>query len=191
MSIETRLHAVEEYLKILQTKSQLDYYYPVGSYYETSDASFIPNTAWGGTWASEQIMDDEIIATTKYSGTNGIIWGEKWSDGRMLINVYIHTLTKTHYTTYNNMYGYFQAVDWATDTGWYFKDTNYAVSYDWRVGSGFAICAGEMQRTTGKCSVYALSSASNSQPVNISLQVQGFWKDYTQPTTKYRWHRTA
>lgn len=50
MSIETRLHAVEEYLKILQTKSQLDYYYPVGSYYETSDANFDPNTAWGGTW---------------------------------------------------------------------------------------------------------------------------------------------
>ena len=53
MSIETRLHAVEEYLKILQTKSQLDYYYPVGSYYETSDASFNPNTAWGGTWVQE------------------------------------------------------------------------------------------------------------------------------------------
>ena len=53
MSIETRLHAVEEYLKILQTKSQLDYYYPVGSYYETSDADFDPNTAWGGTWSKE------------------------------------------------------------------------------------------------------------------------------------------
>lgn len=53
MSIETRLHAVEEYLKILQTKSQLDYYYPVGSYYETSDANFNPNTAWGGTWVLE------------------------------------------------------------------------------------------------------------------------------------------
>ena len=26
--------------------------YPVGSYYETSDASFNPNTTWGGTWQS-------------------------------------------------------------------------------------------------------------------------------------------
>lgn len=24
--------------------------YPVGSYYETSDTSFNPNTAWVGTW---------------------------------------------------------------------------------------------------------------------------------------------
>lgn len=29
----------------------LDLFYPVGSYYETSDTSFNPNTAWGGTWS--------------------------------------------------------------------------------------------------------------------------------------------
>ena len=27
--------------------------YPVGSYYETSDANFNPNTAWGGTWVED------------------------------------------------------------------------------------------------------------------------------------------
>ena len=27
--------------------------YPVGSYYETSDANFNPNAAWGGTWVLE------------------------------------------------------------------------------------------------------------------------------------------
>jgi len=32
--------------------SALDFY-PVGSYYETSDTSFDPNTAWGGTWSLE------------------------------------------------------------------------------------------------------------------------------------------
>lgn len=28
----------------------LNYIYPVGTVYETADASFDPNTAWGGTW---------------------------------------------------------------------------------------------------------------------------------------------
>ena len=28
----------------------VDIFYPVGSYYETSDTTFNPNTAWGGTW---------------------------------------------------------------------------------------------------------------------------------------------
>ena len=31
----------------------LDLFYPVGSYYETSDTSFDPNVAWGGTWIPE------------------------------------------------------------------------------------------------------------------------------------------
>ena len=28
----------------------LDLFYPVGSYYETSDSTFDPNVTWGGTW---------------------------------------------------------------------------------------------------------------------------------------------
>ena len=31
----------------------LDVFYPVGSYYETSDTSFDPNVAWGGTWTED------------------------------------------------------------------------------------------------------------------------------------------
>lgn len=31
----------------------LDFFYPVGSYYETSDTTFNPNTAWGGTWVED------------------------------------------------------------------------------------------------------------------------------------------
>ena len=31
----------------------IDIFYPVGSYYETSDTTFNPNTAWGGTWVED------------------------------------------------------------------------------------------------------------------------------------------
>ena len=31
----------------------VDFRYPVGSYYETSNANFDPNTAWGGTWVQD------------------------------------------------------------------------------------------------------------------------------------------
>ena len=37
----------------LNPKLLLDVMYPVGSYYETSNASFNPNTAWGGTWVED------------------------------------------------------------------------------------------------------------------------------------------
>lgn len=33
--------------------SLIDIFYPVGSYYETSDTSFDPNVSWGGTWSLE------------------------------------------------------------------------------------------------------------------------------------------
>lgn len=33
--------------------SLLDIFYPVGSYYETSDDNFDPNKSWGGTWTRD------------------------------------------------------------------------------------------------------------------------------------------
>ena len=33
--------------------SLLNVFYPVGSYYETSDTTFDPNVAWGGTWVED------------------------------------------------------------------------------------------------------------------------------------------
>lgn len=47
----------------------LDVYYPVGSYYETSDVNFNPNNQWGGTWVLEAEGQFHISAgaTTKYN----------------------------------------------------------------------------------------------------------------------------
>lgn len=57
----------------------VDLVHPVGSYYETSDASFDPNTYWGGTW----VEDTEGLGTIAYKqddsdfGTLGATVGEK------------------------------------------------------------------------------------------------------------------
>lgn len=37
----------------LDKTTVLDLFYPVGTYYETSDTNFNPNTAWGGTWVED------------------------------------------------------------------------------------------------------------------------------------------
>ena len=59
----------------------LDIVYPVGSYYETSDTSFNPNTAWGGTWTLETEGQVHISAGTNYEVegalTNTTDGGEK------------------------------------------------------------------------------------------------------------------
>ena len=41
-------------------------YYPVGSYYETSDTTFDPNTEWGGTWVLEAEGLVHISSGTNY-----------------------------------------------------------------------------------------------------------------------------
>lgn len=52
MSTETRLHAIEEYLKILESaeENSLDKYYPVGSVYITK-TNVNPSTFLGGEWS--------------------------------------------------------------------------------------------------------------------------------------------
>lgn len=42
-----------EELQGLGNKANIDFFYPVGSYYETSDPNFDPNVSWGGTWELE------------------------------------------------------------------------------------------------------------------------------------------
>jgi len=45
--------------------------YPVGSYYETSDPDFNPNTAWGGTWNKVDSAGRVLVATgTRTNGTH-------------------------------------------------------------------------------------------------------------------------
>ena len=46
--------------------SVLDFY-PVGSYYETSDTSFNPNTSWGGTWILETEGQVHVSAGSNYT----------------------------------------------------------------------------------------------------------------------------
>lgn len=53
----------------------LNLFYPVGSFYETSDASFNPNAAWGGTWVRETEGLVHIGSGRNY--TAGSTGGEK------------------------------------------------------------------------------------------------------------------
>lgn len=60
----------------------LPIFYPVGSYYETSDTTFNPNTEWGGTWELELEGQVHVSAGSNYSIagalTNGTDGGSKY-----------------------------------------------------------------------------------------------------------------
>ena len=52
-------------------RSLLNYFYPVGSYYETSDANFNPNNVWGGNWSMDSVGKVTVGYGTGYTQGGG------------------------------------------------------------------------------------------------------------------------
>lgn len=75
----------------IDTPSLVDFFYPVGTYYETSDTSFNPNTAWGGTWVEDTAGRVLVAMDTGTFTTVGATGGEE-----------THTLTKTEMPSHNH-----------------------------------------------------------------------------------------
>ena len=65
-----------------ENQSQLDFFYPVGSCYETSNLTFNPNIRWGGTW--ELLSDSyKVIGGMErfdVSGSGGLTVKGQWGD---------------------------------------------------------------------------------------------------------------
>ena len=62
-------------------KLLVDLIYPVGTYYETSDSNFDPNTAWGGTWELDQsgtvLVSKSNASGSKFNASIGTTVGEE------------------------------------------------------------------------------------------------------------------
>ena len=73
------LNKIENQLETLTNLQDqlLDIFYPIGSYYETSDTSFDPNVTWGGTWVEDSkgrvtvALDDSDADFNTISKTGG------------------------------------------------------------------------------------------------------------------------
>lgn len=77
----------------------LDLFYPVGTYYETSNGNFNPNESWGGTWVEDTKGYVTIGATTSY----GVVDGNYQDIGPgTKIGEYQHTLTTDEMPTHTH-----------------------------------------------------------------------------------------
>lgn len=89
------MNTLSSLLMFIGTKigNMTDNFYPVGSYYETSDTNFNPNESWGGTWVLEAEGLVHISAGSTY--TIGSTGGEA-----------THKLTTTEMPSHNHTYTY-------------------------------------------------------------------------------------
>lgn len=53
-----------------KVKALTDVFYPIGSYYETTDTTFDPNVSWSGTWVLEDEGLVHISSGTNYAVSN-------------------------------------------------------------------------------------------------------------------------
>lgn len=94
----------------------LDKFYPVGSYYETSDSSFNPNTAWGGTWVEDTAGRVLVAMDTGTFTTVGATGGEE-----------THTLTVSEMPSH--VHKLRKYIENGSSSGWVLENVNRTYNY--------------------------------------------------------------
>lgn len=107
----------DNFIAVYGQNSLLDIFYPVGSYYETSNTSFDPNTAWGGVWLEdtsgrmtvaleENSTDFNTVGNTGGNTTNTHQhWGTSSFDGSSFYATSTTTRSRTKVTRRINITG--------------------------------------------------------------------------------------
>ena len=148
----------------------LDTFYPVGSYYETSDTNFNPNTAWGGIWILETAGMVHVSSGTGYtvSGANSADGaGAKDGGAATVALTAAQTGIRNHthtYSDYNTTY--------TLGTTKRKPGTSTAVAY----GTSLTAGGGATTRTSKNPASEQSGAAHENMPPYIVVN---------------RWHRTA
>ena len=171
---------------VSEHQANIDFYYPVGSYYKTSNANFNPNTIWGGTWVSENIIDNYIVE----EGTSGIWTYRKWSSG--VSECWgIKTGSATVNTTWGSVYEGSLGSETYPENLFISQPTVTTSSVHKGLASWVEMGSGSSATSTGALYMVRPSANTSNYPYGISIRAVGTWKTYAAPNTQYIWHRTA
>ena len=149
----------------------LDIIYPVGSYYETSNTSFNPNTAWGGTWVED--TSGRVLVSKTSSGALSTVG----STGGSTTHAHDFKVGMTGY--YGTMidgeqddFGYWGA--------WSYSQNKYAKSY------GF-----EANHTSHRNAALQTGIVTGSDAARYTVGDTTSESSYQPYLVVKRWHRTA
>lgn len=154
----------------------LDIFYPVGSYYETSDTTFNPNTAWGGTWVQDTQIHEKKV--NLYNGT--------FTSGSATLNESIENFFKLEitYATNDEDISTLEVVNNYTNSFMVSIDKTRIISGWYAKAIYVAFSTTTMSSSNNKQAYFSTVSANGTY---ISIKrVDG----YVQ-TAGYIWHRTA
>lgn len=140
----------------------IDMFYPVGSYYETSDAEFDPNKSWGGKW--ELVPFIEPVA-----------WFQ-WNNGTLAHSNNFSSVTATATGVFTCVFGKTMA------------DVDYLVSVSAESSGLGGELSGVYAKTTAQFTIdFCKHDGTAIKPTYVSVVVHG----RVANTSKNRWHRIA
>lgn len=115
----------------------------------------------------------ETVLTTFYFNynTEGVTDGWHYTlQGKHLRATKTITDTLTNYATINGFFSYYIA---SITTPFTMASAKYYVGTTWSIGNGFSISAGLLAQRINSFNAYALSTASGSQDVELSIVIEG------------------
>lgn len=174
----------------------LDFFYPVGSYYESSDTTFDPNITWGGTWELETeglvhissgenytVSSDaqdggakQIKYTPAGTNTGGTVQGHTLTANQSGIQSHTHTMQglSSNDTWYPLQFG-----------SWYSSGTNRG-SINFHMSSGVT---NQLRNSSTSANAKEAHSHGFTPPTFTGTEAT---LDNMQPyKVVNRWHRTA
>lgn len=170
-----------------QQLQAMELFYPVGSYFETSDSTFDPNVEWGGTWTSESYSNDIIIE----EGINGIWTYRKWSSGfAQCWGTYVNNSVVVN-AAWGTMYeGLIGNITYPSNL--FIDLPNVFTTFQNNAVAGWIEMAGGRSKTqTGDIFAVRPIKTDTAYSYGVYIYASGFWKTYVTPTLNYKWKRTA
>lgn len=173
-----------------------DLFYPVGSYYETSDTSFDPNVSWTGTWVKDTTGKVTVGSGTNYtSGATGGSTSHTISSSELPTHTHTYsksnTSTASHTLTVNEIPSHTHAA--YIDTG--FSAVPHADGNQWKQNlvnsSSSASVSGYHNNATGGGQGHSHNitlTSTNSGNGGFANTAMSIMQPYIVVN---RWHRTA
>ena len=171
------MNEIKDALNTLIIPKLLNIFYPIGSYYETSDTSFNPNTSMGGTWELETdgtvLVSKSNTTGSKFNASIGSVVGEE-----------THTLTAQELASHNHS----GTTDWAGDHNHTSKDY-----YDVLHSEGDQRRVVAYGSTTNIGDTVSINNAGSHQHTFTTNNTGGNQPHNNIQPSKIvnRWHRTA
>lgn len=145
----------------------LDTFYPVGSYYETSDTNFDPNIAWGGTWLEDSAGRVLVAMDSGTFGTVGDTGGAETHAHDFRIGLHRY-------------YGALIGDDMNTAGAWSYAENKYSKTY----GVDAASSTHRNNALAGAMTQYNENVVYSDGDTKTGSSLQPY-------TVIKRWHRTA